>query len=113
MFGSSVGRAPGIPNTAAGSNVVGMLATAYLTTGIGDTLAVVTTSESTANPSLWLVAIRGFSTGDTGSASLIHGRNIGQTIGMTMTTSLSNTTAMDIICIIAGTRAIESRSTCT
>jgi hypothetical protein len=43
-------HAPGIPSTAAGSNVVGTVATAYPTSDTGDTLATVITSESTANP---------------------------------------------------------------
>jgi len=49
MFGSSVGRAPGTPSIAAGSNVVGIAATAYPTTDTEDPLAAVTTSEFTAN----------------------------------------------------------------
>jgi hypothetical protein len=50
MFGNSVGHAPGIPNTTRGSNVVAIAVTAYPTTGTGDPLAAVITSEFTANP---------------------------------------------------------------
>ena len=48
-FGRSAGHAPGIPSTRAGSNVVAIAATAYPTTGTGDLLAAVITSEFTAN----------------------------------------------------------------